>query len=237
MTNNISRRIARSILSIGILLLHLSVLAQSKSKKIAELHIGDTIPEITINKIFKKPAYIHLRDLKTNLLIINFWATWCAPCQRELPFLDSMKIKFGNKLNVLALSYEDSTKVGKYLNSKKSVHKENLLLGYGDTLLAKYFKHKYLPHNIWVDRRGIVRAITGSEDMTEADIKNFIEGKMPALALKKDIISFDWEAPFHLRDSDFMYRSILTKYVDGISGGHVSWDVKQKGFNRFFWLQ
>ena len=39
-----------------------------------------------------KNNLLNLRDYKGNLIILNFWATWCAPCKKEMPSLDRLQV-------------------------------------------------------------------------------------------------------------------------------------------------
>lgn len=48
----------------------------------------------------------HLADFKGSLLLVNLWATWCAPCIREMPSLDRLQQKLGDKLTILAISQD-----------------------------------------------------------------------------------------------------------------------------------
>ena len=60
-----------------------------------------SIKNLVINKEVKtydnivfldsKEKKIRLSDYKGNLVILNFWATWCAPCKEEMPSLDALK--------------------------------------------------------------------------------------------------------------------------------------------------
>jgi thiol-disulfide isomerase/thioredoxin len=45
-----------------------------------------------------------LSDFKGKLLLVNLWATWCGPCVAEMPALDRLQAKLGDKLTVLAIS-------------------------------------------------------------------------------------------------------------------------------------
>jgi thiol-disulfide isomerase/thioredoxin len=45
-----------------------------------------------------------LGDFRGHWLLVNLWATWCAPCVREMPSLDRLQAKLGNQIRVLALS-------------------------------------------------------------------------------------------------------------------------------------
>ncbi len=45
-----------------------------------------------------------LADFRGRFLLVNLWATWCAPCVREMPSLERLQARFGNRLSVLAIS-------------------------------------------------------------------------------------------------------------------------------------
>ena len=49
---------------------------------------------------------IHLSDFKGKVVLVNVWATWCAPCVKEFPSLKNLVNKFGGKLVVLAISHD-----------------------------------------------------------------------------------------------------------------------------------
>ena len=81
---------------------------------------ADEIPRIknlVVNKELKtyenitflnsKGKLIKLSDYKSNLVILNFWATWCVPCKDEMPSLDSLK----TNSSLSNLSLEDSVKI------------------------------------------------------------------------------------------------------------------------------
>ena len=46
-----------------------------------------------ITFINEENKQINLKDYQGKLIILNFWATWCAPCKEEMPSLDSLKKK------------------------------------------------------------------------------------------------------------------------------------------------
>lgn len=48
----------------------------------------------------------HLADFKGELLLVNLWATWCGPCVEEMPALDRLQAKLGDKLHILAISQD-----------------------------------------------------------------------------------------------------------------------------------
>ncbi len=65
---------------------------------------------------------VNFADLKGKVLLINFWATWCAPCVKEMPSLDRLQAKIGkDKLVVIPLSLDGPTrpKVAPFYADKK----------------------------------------------------------------------------------------------------------------------
>ncbi|RZL98679.1 MAG: redoxin domain-containing protein, partial [Pedobacter sp.] len=206
-----------------------------------QLKIGDTIPDLYISGFLNHPGTQLSTLHKDGLLIINFWATWCGPCLRELPVLDSAVNESKGKLHVISTSYEPIQAVTSFLQNRKDIPTSHLRLLPADTLLHQLFPHRLIPHNIWVDNKGIIRHISGSEGINRKNIDEFLQGNTTSVQEKKDVLDFDYRKPFHLRDSSFAYRSIFTDYNPGIGAGILYFTIlKKEGtfINRIFmWNQ
>ena len=48
----------------------------------------EMLPHFVLNDVYGKPRNIH--EWSGNAMLINFWATWCAPCRREIPLLETL---------------------------------------------------------------------------------------------------------------------------------------------------
>ena len=121
-----------------------------------------------------KKNQVSLDDFNGNLIIINFWATWCAPCKEEMPSLDLLKInsKLDNlkifPINVGNDNLEKSQKFFEELNIK------HLELYFDSSLiLTKKFLLRGIPTSILIDKDGKEFArILGSTDFQN---KKFVE--------------------------------------------------------------
>ena len=97
------------------------------------------------NLIFKdhKEKEIYFSDFKGKILLVNFWATWCAPCIKEMPSLDRLESKINGDFDVIAISVDrdgvekvtdffDENKISnleKFFDIKNSLAKEMNLYG------------------------------------------------------------------------------------------------------------
>src|SRR5271165_2735568 len=81
---------------------------------------GTPAPEVTLKDIDDKD--ITLAQLKGKVVLINFWATWCAPCREEIPWLIDMQKAYGDKgFTVLGIAMDEEGKsaVAPYVQTEK----------------------------------------------------------------------------------------------------------------------
>ena len=134
------------------------------------------VPKTHDNVIFlnEKDQKINMNEHKGNLLILNFWATWCEPCKEEMPSLDNLQANPElNKIKIFAINIgkENLDKVNKFfidLNIKN-------FNPYFDPpkTLAKMFSLRGVPTSILINKKGQEFArIIGSIDFED---KNFVD--------------------------------------------------------------
>ena len=109
------------------------------------------------NVIFldKKDQNINIKNFNGNLVILNFWATWCEPCKEEMPSLDRLQInpKLNNlKIFPINISQENLKKVDSFF---KDIDIKNFEPYFDSpTTLAKKFSLRGVPTSIFFNKNG-----------------------------------------------------------------------------------
>lgn len=212
----------RTISKILIMACLLFAVKASAQTEIKDLKVGDTIPELVLKTLIGHDKPVKLSSLhQQDLLIIDFWATWCSPCVKELSTLDSLVVLNHGRLVGLSVAYESRATIMNFLKQRPDVKTSHLNMLTDDKTLIEYFKHRVIPHNIWIDKYGVVKHITGGEEVNQQNIIAFFSNSKMQEHEKNDILNFNYWAPFHLRDSVFSYRSIETPNIPGLCGGQT----------------
>ncbi|HEY3740674.1 MAG TPA: TlpA disulfide reductase family protein, partial [Bryobacteraceae bacterium] len=93
-----------------------------------------------------------LKDLPGKVVLVNFWATWCPPCRKEMPDLDALYRRFKKKgLVILSISSEEEATVRKFLADKNYTYP--ILLDPGEKA-NKEFVIEGIPKSFLYDREG-----------------------------------------------------------------------------------
>ena len=121
-----------------------------------------------------KNNQLNLTDYKGNLILLNFWATWCAPCKEEMPSLDLLQTNnaFDNlKIFPINVGQDNLEKSNEFFKDLK-IKNLNVYFDSPNTL-AKKFGLRGIPTSILINKDGLEFArIVGSIDFED---KKFIQ--------------------------------------------------------------
>jgi peroxiredoxin len=119
---------------------------------------------------------IALSDLRGQVVALNFWASWCAPCRLEMPAIEQVYRSFGDLgLVVLAVNTTDQDSIGA---AQDFVNEFNLTFPIlldraGDA--ARLYEIYGLPTTYFIDRQGIIQEVVVGGPMSEALVQSKIE--------------------------------------------------------------
>ena len=125
----------------------------------------------------KNDKKINIKEFNGNLLLLNFWATWCAPCKEEMPSLDRLQVNqnLSNlKIFAINISQESKKKVDSFF---EDLNIENFDPYFdAPTTLAKTFSLRGVPTSILIDKDGKEFArIMGSIDFNDKIFINWLK--------------------------------------------------------------
>ena len=134
-------------------------------------HIGSNAPDFTVQDSDRK---ITLSKLRGKVVVLNFWATWCAPCVEELPSLVNLQQRMRNKgITVLAVSVDqDESLYRRFVQD----HNVNLLTVRDANQKSNnlYGTFKF-PETYIIDRNGVMRRkFIGPVDWATPEVVDFL---------------------------------------------------------------
>lgn len=121
----------------------------------ADLSVGSLAPDFTLASL--DGGEIGLADLRGQVAVLNFWATWCAPCRLEMPALQSRAEKFHGRLRVLAINFDEPEEDVRAFVDELGLTFD-VLLDPGAQVQSLYRIRGY-PTSYFVDEEGVIRAI------------------------------------------------------------------------------
>ncbi len=133
--------------------------------------IGKPISEVSLN-LLNKDISINTKDLKeNNFTLINFWASWCAPCKREHKYL--MKLSKNKNLKILGINVKDKkTNANKFINELGNPY--YLIAKDYDGKSSVYFGVYGIPETILIDKNLIIiKKVIGPLDNN--DVKEILK--------------------------------------------------------------
>jgi cytochrome c biogenesis protein CcmG/thiol:disulfide interchange protein DsbE len=136
--------------------------------------IGMAAPDFTVRD---SDRTVTLSQFKGQVVVLNFWATWCPPCIEEMPSLVQMQERMKSKgVTVLAVSIDvDGNSYRQFLRD----HNVNLLsVRDADARTSSLYGTFKYPETYVIDRNGVVRRkFIGAVDWTQPEVIDFL-GKL-----------------------------------------------------------
>ena len=122
---------------------------------VASTIIGSPAPDFSLPSI--NGQEVGLQGFSGKPVILNFWATWCAPCKEEMPLLESISKKYGSNLAVIAINEGDNLSAVKEFVANENLDLQILLDE--ESKVGELYKLGGYPTSVFIDGKGIIQAI------------------------------------------------------------------------------
>jgi peroxiredoxin len=118
------------------------------------LKVGDPAPDFSL--VDRQGKTWTLSELKGQVVFINFWATWCSPCLKELPSMQKLyETVPETKFKMLAILNNDKPVLADFVANQKGITIP--ILDDSQSLVASQYALTGLPETFIVDKQGILR--------------------------------------------------------------------------------
>jgi len=166
-----------------LLLLVLSAAAVAEeelSHSFARIDPPRSVPDFTLPDMDGEPHA--LLDYRGKVVLINFWATWCPPCRREMPALEQLYLKFADQpFAMLAVNqWEDADHVFAYMGDLNVIPSFPILFD-PESKVSADFDVKGLPTSFLLDQQGrVVFRAVGGRAFDHPEVEQTIRGLLAA---------------------------------------------------------
>ena len=130
-------------------------------------------PELVLNLASKQ---VNLSDYKGQVVYLDFWASWCKPCQRSFPWMNDMQAKYGEQgFTVVAINLDSERRLADEFLRKLPAHFPVAFDPQGNS--AQTYKLKGMPTSYLIDKTGQLRiAHQGFHIEKQASYEQEIQG-------------------------------------------------------------
>ncbi len=141
---------------------------------------GENVTDLTLKSI--DGTTVSLSDYKGKVILVNFWATWCAPCLKEMPKLNELQAELGDKgLQIISISADDAKDQAKVkATTRRMKYTPKVLLDTEAKALEVYNPNKDMPFTFIIGPDWtIAHEKKGFTEGDEEKLKHWVEELLP----------------------------------------------------------
>ena len=117
---------------------------------------GQTAPDFALKS--SSGENLRLSEYRGDVVMVNFWATWCGPCRQEMPLLDQLYSRYQRVgFTLLGVNIDDNS--GKAMTMAKELGVSFPVLFDSKKEVSKLYQVDTMPATVLIDREGTVRFI------------------------------------------------------------------------------
>ena len=194
--------------------------------KTNESLVNQLCPDFVFDTLINyKKERLAITDLKGKFVIIDFWGTFCVPCINDIPEIEQLQKRFGDTLQILMVATDGYQRAKQFYATRSKGNKPMQLPCAINRKFVDYFQVKEVSTYVWIDDKGIIKAITNDSQITDQNVADFINRKKLQFRQKEEEVKIDRKKYLvsvanEMDSSSVMYYSALTKYLKGVRSSY-----------------
>jgi len=170
------KRRARPVLSLLLLALCVASVGRSDEETIYTLERGDPRPELTAYRLEDGRA-ITWEEMDGDVVVVDFWATWCAPCVEAFPMFNRLAESFADRtVRFISVTYEPQSQIRPFLQKHPL---ETTVAIDKDFQSFRSFKAWGIPAVYIFNSGGELVSVIHPEHLSEEIVEAVLEGQVP----------------------------------------------------------
>ena len=139
--------------------------------------VGNPAPNFVAKAVGTRET-VSLKRWRGQVVLVDFWGTFCEPCKKAFPKLQALSAKYGGRgLHVVGISEDEPDDKDKIPEFASSYGARFVLAWDEDKSIARSYKPETMPSTFLIDRQGIVRyAHVGFHEGEEVELDKEVEG-------------------------------------------------------------
>ncbi|MBQ8089054.1 MAG: redoxin family protein [Clostridia bacterium] len=133
-----------------------AIAALSCAAASAEEFLGMTAPDLTVTDIRGEEFTLSQALAEKDMVLVNFWATWCPPCRMEFPYLEAAYQAYSDRVGVIALSVEPTDTTDVLIDFADEMGLSFPIANGTDLEITRLIAPANIPTSIVVDRNGVI---------------------------------------------------------------------------------
>jgi peroxiredoxin len=139
--------------------------------------LGNPAPDFRVDALQGSRGAVSLRALRGNVVVLDFWGTYCGPCKVSFPKLQGLHAKYSaSGLHVVGISEDEPDDRDKISTFAATYGAKFAIAWDRDKTIARIYKPETMPSTFVIDRKGVVRyAHVGFRDGDEVQIEREVQ--------------------------------------------------------------
>jgi peroxiredoxin len=133
--------------------------------------VGNPAPDFEVQPVAGAKGTISLKSLRGQVVLVDFWGTFCEPCKKSFPKLEALSKKYAGSLRIVGISEDEEDDKDKIPAFAQTYGAKFAVAWDADKSIARQYKPETMPSSFIIDKDGVIRyAHVGFHDGEEVQV-------------------------------------------------------------------